>query len=374
MNHRKTKKGFSFVELLVTIAIMVIVLGSAAAVLKKASDTSTIAFQRAEMQANARVAINSLARDLSQAGAGSAVGFPFGGVTLPAGAIVPFAQDAAGNNWLFNNTFGGTLNAVTPAPNDGPTIDGVNTDGITLVYLDQALLGVANENWGTTPLDSVTPSGANASTSTDLIPPLHDPLYGLNVGDLVILSNKNGAALGQVTNLSGPLGIEFANSAPLGVNKPSAAFGNIASILTGNPPTFMSRIFVISYFIQQLDANGAPIPPATQGTANPNAVDYRLMRMVDGQAPVPVAEHIVNLKFSYDLMISGTESSANPTAAIVVAGTPVPSYGSIRNVYVSVTSRSPRVINRSAGGNGYTYSTMFTNISPRNLSFTNRYK
>lgn len=374
----KLNKGFSLLELLAAVSIMLIVLGAATAVLKKAADTATVTFDRAEMQANARVAINSLARDLSQAGAGGAVGFPFGGVTLPAGAIVPFARDALGNNYLNNNAFAnGVLTAVTPGFNDGPTIDGVITDGITLVYLDQALFTAPCSNWATTPVSSVTPSGSQTTVTATLCPPINDPVYGLNLGDLIIVSNTNGAALGQITNLPSTNRIDFANSDPLGVNKPSAAFGNIAAILTGNPPTFISRIFVISYFIQALDVNNNPLPIAGVGAPTPGAVDYRLMRMVDGQTPVPVAEHIVNLKFSYDLMSpTGVETSANASAAFPDGPVPpgVPAYANIRNVYVSVTSRSPRPVNASAGGNGYTYSTMSTNVSPRNLSFKNRYQ
>lgn len=373
MKYHKSSKGFSLIELLATVAIMAVVLGAAAAVLKKAADTTTITFQRAEMQANARVAVNSIARDLSQAGAGGAVGFPVGGITLPAGALVSFATDPAGNAYLNNNTFStGVLTPVTPAYQDGPTIDGIITDGLTMVYVDQAVLTAPCSNWATTPVNSITPSGSQTTVDAGVLcPSIHDPVYGLNVGDLIIVSNTNGAALGQITNMPSSDKIDFANSDPLGVNKPSASFGNIASILAGNPPTFISRIFVISYFIQALDINNNPLPIAGVGAVTPGAVDYRLMRMVDGQVPVPVAEHIVNLKFSYDMMSpGGTETSNNAQA--IVAGVAV--YANIRNVYVSVTSRSPRIIPPSAGGNGYTYSTMYTNISPRNLSFRNRYQ
>jgi prepilin-type N-terminal cleavage/methylation domain-containing protein len=377
MKRRKAEKGFTLVELLATVAIMLIVLGAATMAFRKAADATNIAFDRAEMQANARVAINSIARDLSQAGAGGAVGFPFGGVSLPTGAAVYFARDAAGTDYLNNNTFAsGVLTAVTPAYNDGPTIDGITTDGITMVYMDQALFTAPCSNWNTTPVASVTPSGSQTTVQVSLCPPIDDPVYGLNVGDLIILSNTNGAALGQVTNLPSNDKIDFAASDPLGVNKPSAANGNIAAILAGNPPTFISRIYVISYFIQALDANNNPLAIVGVGAATPGAVDYRLMRMVDGGKPVPVAEHIVNLKFSYDLMSgAGVENSNNPQAK--VGGVPV--FANIRNVYVSVTARSPRPINKDAGGNGfaggngYVFSTMYTNISPRNLSFRNRY-
>ncbi|HEY6305250.1 MAG TPA: prepilin-type N-terminal cleavage/methylation domain-containing protein [Candidatus Angelobacter sp.] len=379
---RKTDRGFTLVELLIAIAISLIVLAAGVTAFKKAMDVSAIALNRAEMQANARVAINSIARDLGEAGAG---GFPYGGLGLPNGAAPFFARDTAGNNYLNNNTYGqGILFAVTPAFNGGPTIDGITTDGITLVYVDQSLLSAACSNWSSTQV-TVDPTGTVITVPGTLCPALNDPVTGLSVGDMMIVSNANGSAIGEVTGPfpTSPTEIDFAAGDPLGMNVPGAISGNIAGLANPPPapptppppapifpPTTISRIFMISYFIQQLDANGAPIPLAGAGTVAPNAVDYRLMRMVNGHTPVPVAEHIVNLKFSYDLMSTiGTETSANPSA--VVATLPV--YRNIRNVYISVTSRSPHTINTPAGGNGYTYSTMFTNVSPRNLSFKNRY-
>jgi prepilin-type N-terminal cleavage/methylation domain-containing protein len=380
MKIRKPKKGFTMVELLVAMTIMLIVLAAAAAVLQKGSDATTIALDRAEMQLNARVAINTITRDLTQAGAAGVVGFPFGGISLPDKAPVYFARDAASNNYCNNNTFStGVLTAVTPGFNDGPTIDGITTDCITIVYLDQSVLNAPCSNWATTPLQSVTPSGSQTVVQVSLCPPLNDPVYGFNVGDIVIVSNSNGAALGQVTSLPSVDKVDFASSDPINVNQPSASHGNIASILAGNPPTYMSKIYVVTYFIQQLDANNNPIPIAGVGTVAPNAVDYRLMKMQAGGAPVPVAEHIVNLKFSYDLMsATGVETSADASAAIPDGPVPpgVPAYTSIRNVYVSVTARSPRPMSKPLSGNndGYTYSTMYTAISPRNLSFKNRYQ
>ncbi len=372
----KTDRGFSLLELLIAIAVSLIVLGAALMAFKKATDVTTVAVNRAEMQANARVAINSIARDLAEAGAG---GFPYGGIGLPNGATPFFARDTAGNNYLNNNTYAqDVLYAVTPAFNAGPTIDSITTDGITLVYVDQSLFSAPCSNWSTT-FVSVNPSGSQITVPGTLCPALNDPVYGLNDGDMVIVTagTTGQSAVGEITNLPASDKIDFAASDVLGMNVPSASSGNIASLANPGPPAGsyppiqIARILMVSYFIQALDANGNAIPLLGPGVVAPNAVDYRLMRMVNSHPPVPVAEHIVNLKFSYDLMsTAGAETSANPSA--VVAGVPV--FANIRNVYISVTSRSPHPLGANVGGNGYTYSTMFTNVSPRNLSFKNRYK
>ena len=41
----------------------------------------------------------------------------------------------------------------------------------------------------------------------------------------------------MVTNVAGGGKVNFANSDPLGINQPSAAFGNIASLANPPPPT-----------------------------------------------------------------------------------------------------------------------------------------
>ena len=99
------------------------------------------------------------------------------------------------------------------------------------------------------------------------------------------------------------------------------------------------------------------------------AVDYRLMRQVNGQAPVPIAEHVVGLLFSYDLSDPNPGGTNSPDARIMIAGVDTRVYSEIRNVYVSVTTRS----NRQDRLGNYAYTTMATNVSPRNLSFFNQF-
>ena len=106
-----------------------------------------------------------------------------------------------------------------------------------------------------------------------------------------MLSNTLGTAVGEVTNVT-PTGIEFANLDPLNINQNGAASNNIAAISTG-ANTVAYRLFAVTYYLTV---------PATPGQTP------RLMRQVNGLIPVPVADNIINLQFSYDLYNSTTSA------------------------------------------------------------------
>ena len=97
MQRRRTNRGFTLVELMVSMAVTLIVLGTALTVFKKSMDAATTVTAKAEMQADARAAINGIVRDLSQAGSG---GMPWGGITgIPVASL--FAHDTNGNDYFW---------------------------------------------------------------------------------------------------------------------------------------------------------------------------------------------------------------------------------------------------------------------------------
>src|SRR5207302_10956548 len=83
----------------------------------------------------------------------------------------------------------------------------------------------------------------------------------------------------------------------LNINQSGATQGNIASITCCSPTTAW-RIMAVTYFVE-VPANRQP---------------PRLMRQVNGQQPVPVADNIIDLQFTYDLCDSVT---TGPTCANV---------------------------------------------------------
>jgi prepilin-type N-terminal cleavage/methylation domain-containing protein len=344
---RESAAGFSLVEMLVAMAAGLVVTAGAVVLFRQGVDVAYMVTQRAEMQQNARVAINMIARDLSTA----ATGMPPGGIQLPSGTgHVPskFACDQSGC-YVTSNTYGATLlYAITPGWILGPTINGTTTDVVVIVYRDSTF------NVGNTNLLYVSPNGDQIRFAPATSPAIDNPATGITIGDVLAVCTA-GCAAGVVTGLPDSSGnVPLGNGDPLSFNQPLAAYGNIKSLQnplgSGNYPNPLAyRILIVTYYLD----------PGTSTTAS------RLMRQVNAQRPVPVAENIENLQFSYDIFndVTGVETSNLRNAG----GTP----NQIRKVNISVGARAPlqRLV-----GKGLDRVTLATSISPRNVSFSDRYK
>jgi hypothetical protein len=97
------------------------------------------------------------------------------------------------------------------------------------------------------------------------------------------------------------------------------------------------------------------------------------MRQVSGHLPVPVAENVANLQFTYDTY----DALGNLLNAVGNAGYPGTSLNLIRKVNVThLTIRGQISGARSylMTTNGYQSYDFQTSISARNLSYQNRYK
>ncbi len=129
-------RGFTLVELVLAMGLATVVLGGALALTTQAIGLSDMVSQRSDMQQNGRVAMNMMARDASLAG----TGFPTSGIQLPSGSgsqDSQFACDEAGGCYITNNVYTfERMYATWPGDSGGPTINGVATDVITLVYDD----------------------------------------------------------------------------------------------------------------------------------------------------------------------------------------------------------------------------------------------
>ncbi len=350
---RNTMSGFSLVELIVAMAVGLIIMAGVVAFFRQGVDLNYRVIQRAEMQQNARVALNLISRDISIAG----TGVPAGGIQLPSGAgsqDALFACDQAACYLTANVYQDDRLYAITPADGVGPVINGVATDVVTLVYEDSTL------NLGQFPLVNTAADGTQLEVNPLTNPPIDDPAVGITAGDMLALCNANGCAAGVVTGVPSSLFINFANTDPLNFNQTAAAIGNIASILDGPgiPPTRASRIVTITYYIEI-----PPGPDGVAGTGDDGAP--RLMQQINAHPPVPVAENIEDLQISYDLFDDNlaVATTDQPNAG----GTP----NQIRKINVSVTFRSP---NSGLFQPGFEHLTLTTSISARNLSFRDRYE
>jgi prepilin-type N-terminal cleavage/methylation domain-containing protein len=372
MHQRAKQNGFSLLELLVSMAITLTVMGAAMMLYQKSVQVANFATSRAEMQSGVRSAMNQITRDLNQAG----TGIPLGGIPIPsaaAGGINPvFACDAARCYITTGNTFTtGTLNKVTPANDIGVTTSEA-TDAVVMVYMDpiaptnDPMSSATGLDWSPYTTTTIADDGSNLTMPAGTTPALNDPQKGLVVGDLLLMQNDKGSALGVVTGFdAASRKISFAAGDPLKFNQPAATpiSGTLGSLrISPLPasgahykPTSVSRIMMITYFIWR----------------DPNDGHLMLMRQVNARTPSPVAENIEDLQITYDVL-DDSKSPAVLTANLpdAATGSPLtPRLNQIRKINLVLTARSPRpnaqgLIDRTS---------IATSVGPRNLSFRDRY-
>jgi hypothetical protein len=343
-------------ELVVSMALGLLVMASIASLFRTGLNSVMLVTQRAETQQNMRAAIDLMVKDITMAGAG----LPSGGLQLPTGSgssLSNFACDQGGichvpnfnypnNNYMygvipgFNN--GVEANAVIPAA--PPPI--VN-DSITVIYTDYNFPLQEYNITFPTPGDgtniTLTPNPTYVPP-----PPLITAAGGIQVGDLIILSNSLGTAIGEVTSL-GPTFIDFADRDPLNINQNGAASNNIKAISTGANTTAY-RLFAVTYYL----------------TVPPNGQTPRLMRQVNGLNPMPVADDIINLQFAFDCYNSTTSAlDANQANPLGAGESP----NLIQKINIVVMGQS--MLNH---GNKSQNMYLATSVSARNMAFRNTYQ
>ncbi len=385
----KINRGFSLTELLVAMAVGAVVLTGATQLFKSGMDATVSVTQRGEMEENVRAALNLVARDASMAGSG----LPSGGLTLPYGgasngvSLIGVDQNAKtwinANQYISGNVgtppiaFSNYMFGVIPRPANGmekggpvsvPAMaaSGVLPDSATFIYVDYSF--PLNQYIVTFPDNT----GTSINVAPPAVPPPNFPAIlspnGIVVGDLILLTNPTGSAIGEVTGINpGGTVLTFANLDPLNINQSGAASGNIKYIdpcsaaggCTGSAPpllppnttTVAYRVYAVTYFLE--------VPAAAGQTP-------RLMRQVNSQPAIPVADNIIAMQITYDMctavVVAGCSGQSNPIAAGY-------SPNQIEKANITMTGQS--VTNY---GNKSKSIAISTSVSTRNLTFTNRYQ
>lgn len=393
MRHMRKARGFTFLELMVSLALGMLVIGAGVKIFSQGVDATWVVSQRAEMQQDLRAVQTLVTKDISLAGAGlisgqgialatsgtsPVIGCDQLGVCPPNGAIkYPCAPG------------GGcvpTLYGIMPGPAAGIAAPGspTKTDTISVVYSDTFLALNCYSATFVKPGNTVVFTGpANPPPGTCIMPPgltypqpLDSKAVGLQPGDLILFTNSVGSAVGEVTNVAAGGGtpptytITFADNDPLRINQ--AGQSNDLTTISGftvktpNGPstagTVANRISVITYFLK---VNPDPIG-VTAGTPV-------LMRQVNGLTAVPAAENVVNMQFTYDTYDTAGDllnESNDPGQGGTV------SLNLIRKINVAhLAIRSQMAGTRSAlqATSGFQGYDVQTSISARNLSYQNRY-
>jgi len=375
-------RGFTLVEMLIALTLGLLVIGAAVDLFSRGVSATWLISQRAELQQNARASSNLLNKDISLAGAG----LPSGGVALASGtASKPvYGCDYTGACHLGPTNTGSItypnqvdpvsgksinfLYGVIPGWKGGVTVNGAAgaTDVITVVYADTAfLLSDYTVKFNDLSGNSVTFT-LPAPPPNPLDQAVNNTGVGLQQGDLVLFTMNAGSAY-AVAEVTAPLAagggpsynVAFANADPLLFNQNAATSNDLAQIAvaagTAGPAAGVTaiRIWAIIYYLDNTATPGTPT----------------LMRLVNARKPVPVAENVADLRFTYDTYDSaGTLLNATGDGGMGLATPVSPSQIRTINVlHLTVRSQLP-------GQPGYQSMDMQTSISARNMSFVDRYK
>jgi prepilin-type N-terminal cleavage/methylation domain-containing protein len=393
---KKLSKGFTLVELIVAIALGVVILGAGVLLYKQSQDSSTYLTQRTTVQGNARAAINELSQDLNLAG----YGLPIAGVVVPGAATFSCSTGSASYAYLCpatNPSFpiisgNSTITGIIPGYGAGVTLNSNKTDAITIAYVDSAPNfyidnpadskgNPVTAGFDAQPLLQAAVSG-NSTTltfdATNTYPGINDSKWGFKAGDLVLISNVNGQAVGEVTTApSSASTLVLSGGDAMNLNQAFGTVGSIPNVLgfgsgteaynTGAgplPATTVSRLYLVTYYVQY--------DPLTQ-SAGTNTASPRLYRMVNGDSqnnpPVPVAEQISNLVFTYNLFnsVCGGAQLANQEALASTNQIPL-----IKTVNANITAAST-LKTMALPGQQIQQIPLSTSVSPRNLSYFDSY-
>jgi|GEM_PF-370222 len=390
MRTKETQRGFSLLELMVASAIGLVVMAAMTSLFKTGMDATFTVSQRAETQQNMRAAIEMMTKDIGLAGSG----IPSGGLQLASGGTISlFGCNQGGTCYVPGGAYpvsaSGAANFMYPIEpnfNNGvqanaaiPAAGGLANSSITVVYCDY------NFSLSNFTFASNFPGAPSVTVNVVPVPTVGLPTNiqaagGLQTGDLVLFvvntpGNgktaagtslvQNAAVVGEITGIAGNAvppaatagaAVTFAPGDALNFNQSGAGITNtMASVgAAANAPGAQMnacRLKVVSYFLQVPVAGGGLVQTP------------RLMRQENGLNAVPVADNIINLQFTYDVI--------NSLTGAVVANQQSPAAGSqalIQKVNVVVMGQS-----LTTTGNKAQSMYLATAVSTRNMSFCNSY-
>jgi type II secretory pathway pseudopilin PulG len=352
--------GYSLVELLVALGVFTVVMGTVMTGLGEATKTNDAVLQLSGMNNALRISMDLMVRDMLQVGSGLPPGHT---VTIPsgAGATPVRIPGPPGTNFTLDVT-AGSMPAVLPRPGAGPTINGVVTDVVSVLFADNTFLDA-----GITAIDG---TGVTVAPGIDIA----NAPDRVSAGQLMMVSKGSFTTLVQVTDVdTATRRLTFAQGDSLNLNQPGAEFGSLAALnaeAPANSPasTWISRVRMITYY---LDTVTDPLHP-------------RLVRRVNNGHPTTfdndlgtaVAFDIENLQVTYDLS-DGTVNPSNvkmTATDLTTSGACSPNVCSpvqIRKMNIALAGRSTNATNVHAR---IFRNTLASQVSLRGMAFVDRYQ
>ena len=345
---RAGERGFSILELIVSMVIFLVVTGSMWGVLRSAQMSRSVVNNQVELAKNVRLALNVIGRDTYNAG----FGYPLRNtVVLPDNRIstllgIPNDVDPdrdtvppiiAGNNITVDN-YNTTAN--------------VRTDQVTFLFKDSTfnLIGVG-ANAVSKPINTLVPNQVVPGIDEIQIQPSSGTNSCCRVNDIYLISTVASSTLVLATALSNNDRVQFANGDVLGFNQTGTG---LTQAITANAS--MQRVLMVTYFV---DATGiltrrefANVPPAVPTVA-----------FVDE----PLVYNVENFQIQY-VMDSGAitdNPSAGPDGIAGTGDDTQANLAAVRQVRYTISVRS---LELNSAGQPYR-ETMTSTFSTRNLGY-----
>lgn len=340
--------GFSILEMVLALGVMIIVTAGIVSLMKGSMNISTANYELTDAQQSLRTAQEYINRDLMNAGDGlktiSVIRVPqtFTSNYITLSPIIdtdmPTGIINLGILTSDNQVPAGTV--VLGASPSTTILSTPNlTDRQTILEVDPQFIAIPPTTIDSTGTIVTLPSGTTMSQFT--------------VGEIYYFSSSAGSTFATVTaKNTGSRILTFASGDTLGLNL-SGASNNLKVISTnGTLATSMTRMRMIHYYV--------------------NASGY-LMRRVFGSKCLPsttctgytenvVAEHVVNVQFSYSLDM--TDSAGNVVQPTNTLSNKSQRLG-IRQVEVTVTVETPHALQSGSRSQ----LSMTTSTSVRNMQF-----
>ena len=356
--------GYSLVELLVSMGITTVVVGTTMMAMNNALRATETAQLMTAMNGTIRTSMDLMVRDLLQVAAGLPPGHT---LSIPTGAnsapvLLPGPPVGnAGLNTAFQTAGGATsISAVIPGPGLGPVVNGVATDIVTVLMADNTFGDVAITAATGTTVD-VT-AAVNIATGVDRVV----------AGQLMMVEKGSLSILLQVTGVdTANRRLSFLDTDSLNLNQPIAAAGTLAVLNATAPANTVSavaltRVRMVSYYI---DTRIPDHPRLVRRINNGHPTTF------DNTLGTAVAVDVENLQVSYDL----ADTNANPSNVRFVAadflaggacGAVACSLNQIRKMNITLTGRSrqPAQVSREYFRNSVT-----TQVSLRGMAFVDEY-
>jgi len=352
--------GASLIELLIAMGVTTVIMGATLAGLSDISRSNDLILSLTDMNKGLRAAMDVVERDMLQVGSGLPPGHI---VLIPSGNGSVQVKLPGPPGTAFKLPAGSTdLDAVVPAPRQGPRINGIDTDVVSVLMADNTFLDAA--------LTAVTATSVTVAAGPDIA---NGP-DRVTTGQLMMISKGSTTTLVEVTAVNTATRVlTFADGDSLNLNQSGAAAGNLAALNASAPAntpgsTRISRLRMITYY---LDATtDVKHPRLVRRINNGNAMTF------DNTLGTAIATDVDSLTFTYDLNDGGTNPAhvAMLPADLVAGGAcganPC-SQTQIRKINITISARSR---NPNLKVTHDLRNTLTSQVAFRGMAFVDRYR